>query len=241
LSARTRGFFVTGTDTGVGKTEVACALIRAAARRDIAVVGMKPVAAGARRVARALVNTDVVALRNAGSMRVGRSTCNPYLFAPAIAPHLAAKEVDVQLDLGVILRAFRALSARAELVIVEGAGGFRVPLDDRRDMSDLARRMRLPVVLVVGMRLGCISHALLTAEAIAARGLMLAGWVANRIDPSMARYRDNVVALRARIAAPLLADVPFVSARRSRAAVFERSLDTHVLSELLPGASTSRT
>ena len=222
MTACTRGAFVTGTDTGVGKTEIACALMRAAARSGRTVVGMKPVAAGARRVAGALVNADVEALQRASTLRAARALVNPYIFAPAIAPHLAACEAGVLLDIGVMLRAYRALATRAQVVIVEGAGGLRVPLDDRYDMADLARRLQLPVVLVVGMRLGCLSHALLSAEAIVGRGLTMAGWVANRIDPNMTRYAQNVDTLRLRLRAPLLAQVPYVTGRRARAAALDR-------------------
>ena len=220
-----RGLFVTGTDTGVGKTEIACALVRAVAQRNVSVVGMKPVAAGARRVNGRLMNADVAALQRESTIRLPRLLVNPYLLEPPIAPHLAAREAGTALELGVILRAYRALTARAQVVIVEGAGGFRVPLDTRHDMSDLALRLRLPIVLVVGVRLGCISHALLAAEAIARRGLELAGWVANRIDPRMRRYRDTVSALSERLLAPLVADVPYVAGPRARAQALDRAID----------------
>ena len=235
MTRRGRGLFVTGTDTGVGKTEVACALIRAAARHNLTVVGMKPLAAGARRVNGVLTNADVAAMRQASTIRPARALVNPYLLEPPIAPHLAAREAGIRLELGVVLRAYRALSERAQVVVVEGAGGFRVPLDARRDMSDLAQRLRLPVVLVVGMRLGCISHALLASEAIARRGLVLAGWVANRIDPAMRRYRDNVSALVERLPAPLLADVPYVTGSRARATALDRAFDAGLLSRWFHG------
>jgi dethiobiotin synthetase len=229
VSRQTQGCFVTGTDTGVGKTEIACALIRAIGRLGVRSVGMKPVAAGARRVSRGLRNADVVALEQASPVRAARQLRNPYVLAPAIAPHLAAKEAGVALDIEVMARAFRGLCERARYVVVEGAGGFRVPLDERFDMADLAERLRLPVVLVVGMRLGCISHALLTAEAIERRGLTIAGWVANRIDPSMRRYRDNVRAVQERLHAPLLADVPHIAAARARRAHLDAHLDVSAL------------
>jgi len=230
---RAAGVFVTGTDTGVGKTEVACALVRAAVARGIAVVGMKPVAAGAHRVGATLVHTDVEALRRAGNVRAARTLVNPYLLAPPIAPHLAAREAGIELEIDVLLRAFRTLARRARWVIVEGAGGLCVPLGDSHDMSELARRLRLPVVLVVGMRLGCISHALLTAEAIARRGLVLAGWVANRIDPAMRRYRDNVDALQERLHGPLLGEVPYLAAGRTRVRAIDYALDSETLFRLL--------
>lgn len=218
------GLFVTGTDTGVGKTEIACGLLRGLARQGRLVVGMKPVAAGARSAAGVLRNADVEALRGAGTLHAARSLINPYLFAPPIAPHLAAREAGVSLQMEVIIRAYRRLAGRADVVVVEGVGGFRVPLDERFDTGDLAERLRLPVVLVVGMRLGCLSHALLTAEAIAHRGLELSGWVANRIDPAMRRYRGNVCALRERLRAPLLGEIPFLPHKHSRRAAVDRFL-----------------
>ena len=217
------GLFVTGTDTGVGKTEIACGLIRAATRLGVRAAGMKPVAAGARRVRGRLRNDDVEALSQASPIRISRRLRNPYLFAPAIAPHLAARAAGVGIDLALLARAFRQIVRRADLVVVEGAGGFYVPLDDRLHMGHLAARLRLPVVLVVGMRLGCLSHALLTAAAIERMGLELAGWVANRIDPAMRRYRDNVESLRARIDAPLFAEIPYVADATQRNARIERA------------------
>ena len=206
---RTRGYFITGTDTGVGKTELACGLIRAYGARGHAVVGMKPIAAGARRVDGKLRNEDVERLRAAANVRVARPLLNPYLFAMPVAPHLAAERRGRRVDLNCILRAYHAVAARSDIVIVEGAGGLLVPLNASRDTADLARRMRLPVLLVVGMRLGCLSHALLTAAAIAARGLTFAGWFANRIDPRMREYRGNVQTLRERLGAPLLGELPY--------------------------------
>ncbi len=198
-----RGFFVTGTDTGVGKTLVACALLRAFARRGLRAVGMKPVAAGG--------DEDVAALAAASNVQVERSLLNPYLLRLPVAPHIAAAEDGVAIELAAIERSFAALSERADVVVVEGVGGFRVPLTDGEDSADLAVRLGLPVILVVGMRLGCLNHALLTVEAIAARALPLAGWVANAIDPQMPKRPENVAALRVRIAAPLVGEVPFLA------------------------------
>ena len=145
-------------------------------------------------------------------MKASRSLLNPYCFEPPIAPHLAAQQAGVEIDLDVIARAYDTLAARSEIVIVEGVGGFCVPLNRSDDSADLAQRLGLPVILVVGMRLGCLNHALLTATAIRARGLRLAGWVANRIDPSMAVAGDNVTALAERLAAPLLGEIEFMVA-----------------------------
>lgn len=206
-----RGFFVAGTDTGVGKTLVACGLLHAFARRGQRAVGMKPVAAGASDAAGRWGNEDVAALAAASNVHADRSSVNPYLLKLPVAPHIAAAAEGVVIDLSAIDRSFTALQQIADVVVVEGVGGFRVPLTDREDSADLAVRLGLPVILVVGMRLGCLNHALLTVEAIAARGLELAGWVANSIDPRMAKLPENIAALRARIAAPLLGEVPFLT------------------------------
>jgi dethiobiotin synthetase len=204
-----RGYFITGTDTDVGKTRIATALLYALAQTGRRVVGMKPVAAGTTHTAEGLLNDDVTQLRAAGNIEAPLTMVNPYCFEPAIAPHIAAVQSGVTIELATIAAAFETLAARADCVIVEGAGGFRVPLNDHEDTADLAVRLALPVILVVGMRLGCLNHALLTAQAIQARGLTLAGWVANRIDPGMSAAVANVTALQQRLAAPLLADIPY--------------------------------
>lgn len=204
-----RGFFVTGTDTGVGKTRVACVLLRALAQAGVRAVGMKPVAAGATRDAQGLLNEDVAALVEASAVAAPRALVNPYCFEPAIAPHIAAARAGAAIDLEVIARAFDALSGLADAVVVEGAGGFCVPLGARSDGGDLAQRLALPVILVVGLRLGCLNHALLTAQAIRARGLALTGWIANHIDPAMAAAPENVATLAGHLGAPLLAEFEF--------------------------------
>ena len=204
-----RGFFVTGTDTGVGKTLIACALLHAFARAGWRVVGMKPVAAGAACSDEGLLNDDVAQLRAAGSVQAALRLVNPYCFEPAIAPHIAAAQAGVTIDIAHITQACARLAAMADTVIVEGAGGFCVPLNRTQDTADLAQHLGLPVILVVGMRLGCMSHALLTAQAIRARGLRLAGWVANRIDPAMQVAGENVLALAERLSSPLLGEVKF--------------------------------
>lgn len=210
-SARPRGVFVTGTDTGVGKTHVAVALLAALAASGLHAVGMKPVAAGID--AGADVNEDVAALAAAGNVDAPLALRNPYALTEPIAPHLAAGDARVRIDLGVIERAFTALATHTDVVVVEGAGGVLVPLGAHEDMLDIARVLRLPVLLVVGMRLGCLNHALLSALAIRARGLALAGWVANELPPGMARCADNVATLvRALGVAPIATpgpDAPF--------------------------------
>jgi len=206
------GFFVTGTDTGVGKTLICCALLHGFAALGKSVIGMKPVAAGAVRGARGLINDDVALLRAASNVEAPLALVNPYCFEPPIAPHLAAEQAGVVIDLAIIAAAFERLAAIADIVIVEGVGGFCVPLNRGEDGADLAQRLGLPVILVVGLRLGCLNHALLTAHSIRAKGLTLAGWTANRIDPAMAAAERNVAALAERLAAPLLGVVEFMAA-----------------------------
>jgi len=196
-----KGLFVTGTDTGVGKTRVAVALIRALRAQGMRVAAMKPVSAGS---ASGELNEDVVALLQAANVTVDIRDVNPYAFAPAIAPHIAAQQAGVQIELEVIAEAYARLAAASDVVVVEGAGGWRVPLNEREDMADLAQRLGLSVVLVVGMRIGCLNHALLTAESIAHRHLSWAGWVGNAIDPDMACQAENFAALRARLPVPCL-------------------------------------
>jgi dethiobiotin synthetase len=199
------GVFITGTDTGVGKTTVACAMLHAFAAAGNTAVGMKPVAAGLENGRLA----DVEALARAGTVQAPRNFVNPYAFEPAIAPHLAAKAAGVEIDVEVIADAYGKLSRLAQVVVVEGAGGFLVPVNERQTMADAAERLGLPVVLVVGMRLGCLNHALLTRGAIEARRLHCAGWVANCITPDTRCLDENIRALEQRLACPLLGVVPF--------------------------------
>lgn len=200
-------FFITGTDTSVGKTLIACALLHALRQRHARVVGMKPVAAGAVRTADGWASEDALALRAASSIAVPHELDNPVLLPEPLSPHLAAQHAGTRIDIHHIVRCQRELAQRADAVVVEGAGGFHVPLSPTETGADLAQALGLPVLLVIGMRLGCLNHALLTAEAIRARGLTLAGWVANRIDPAMAAQEENITFLRERLHAPLLADV----------------------------------
>lgn len=201
------GVFITGTDTGVGKTFVAIALVRALVARGVRVAGMKPVAAGIG--AGEACNADVLALAAADGLSLPPRDRNPYGFAPAIAPHLAAQEAGVAIEIDLIAAACDRLRAHADFIVVEGAGGVLVPLDRDRDMLDLAAVLDVPVLLVVGMRLGCINHALLSAQAIGARGLPLAGWVANEAAPSMPRAEANIEAIAARLGAPPLASLQY--------------------------------
>lgn len=204
-----RGLFITGTDTGVGKSLVACALLHAYAARGLRVIGMKPVAAGGAFVNGAWVNEDVAQLLAASNVRAPLEAVNPYCFEQAIAPHIAASINKKTININKLQDSCARLSVLADMVVVEGAGGFCVPLNDHESSADLARALALPVVLVVGMRLGCLNHALLTAEAIRARGLTLTGWVANHIDAAMPQADANVASLEARLNAPLIARIAY--------------------------------
>jgi dethiobiotin synthetase len=196
-----RGIFVTGTDTGVGKTFVACALLRSLAAQGMRAVGMKPVAAGLD--ATTGVADDVRALIQAGNVAAPLATVNPYAFAPAIAPHVAAAQAGVDIRLERIAQCYGELAGTSDMVVVEGAGGALVPLGGRTDMLDIPKRLGLPVLMVVGVRLGCINHALLTAVALRARGLVLAGWVANGLDPAMPESDASIASIAAALGPPL--------------------------------------
>ena len=200
----TRGLFVTGTDTGVGKTVVGVALLRALVAAGRLAIGMKPVAAGCAEGT--VLNADVAALIAAANVTAPLADVNPYSFRRPIAPHLAAREDGTAIDLDRIGAAYARLARLADAVVVEGAGGVRVPLGPGTEMIDIPVRLGLPVVLVVGIRLGCLNHALLSAQALGARGVRIAGWVANRIDPAMPEGDANVAALVERLPAPLVAD-----------------------------------
>ena len=214
-----QGYFITGTDTGIGKTRVTAGLLQAFARLHKKTVGMKPVASGAAATAEGLRNADALALQAAASERRRYELVNPYCFAPAVAPHLAALEAGVEISLDLIHGAYGELCKGADTVLVEGVGGWQVPLGPALELPDLARDLDLPVILVVGMRLGCLNHALLTARALAADGLSLAGWVANAIDPAFERPEANVATLEAELHAPLLARLPHAPDASSDASV----------------------
>jgi dethiobiotin synthetase len=201
-------YFVTGTDTGVGKTLVSCALLHAFAAQGKRVVGMKPIAAGCNADEQ---NEDVRQLRAASNWPVGYGQINPYLFLQAIAPHIAAQRAGVVINFSRIIESYQELAGHADVVIVEGVGGFRVPLNDEQDSADLVQELGLPVIMVVGIRLGCLNHALLTVEGIAARSLTLAGWVANVVEADMPMCEENITALQQLIEAPLLGVVPYMT------------------------------
>jgi dethiobiotin synthetase len=217
MASEPRSLFVTGTDTGVGKTLVSAALLHALARRHPRVVGMKPVAAGLVRQGEGWVSEDVLALRAASTVVVPPALDNPVALPEPLSPHLAAARAGRRISVAELLAAQRALLAYADVVLVEGAGGWRVPLNDTETLADLAVAMAAPVVLVVGLRLGCLNHALLSAEAIQADGLRLAGWVANGIDPAMHCRDENIATLQRRLVAPLLGVLPWLDAPDPRA------------------------
>jgi dethiobiotin synthetase len=213
-----RGVFVTGTDTGVGKTLACCALLHALAARGVRAVPMKPIAAGAVERAGRWINEDTALLLEAAGRDLAEAeACTPVLLREPLAPHIAAEREGVHISMPLLVAAFELRAGGGEFVVVEGVGGFRVPLSGGADTVQLARLLGLPVVLVVGLRLGCLNHALLTAQAIDDAHLPLAGWIANSIDPNMAAAEENIAALVARLEAPLLGRMPFTQRADARA------------------------
>jgi len=215
-----RGIFITGTDTGVGKTVVASGLVHLLARRGRRVVGLKPVASGARPTAHGLRNDDALALRAAGSVALPYDLTNPYCFGPAVAPHLAAQDVDVPISVDALAEWYGRAARGSEVAVVEGAGGWRVPLYPEGFLGDLPERLGLGVILVVGLRLGCLNHARLTLEAIAGSGRCpFVGWVGNRIDTAFERLDDNIATLERLLgSAPLAVVAPLRAADAATAA-----------------------
>lgn len=213
-----QSYFVTGTDTGIGKTIVSCALLSAYSARGNAVIGMKPVVTG--RVCGEWA--DVKAIVAASSIAAPREWVNPYAFIPPISPHLAAKQAGMEIDIEIIRQAYCNLQKISDVVVVEGVGGIMAPLNDRNDVADMAYALDLPIILVVGMRLGCLNHALITEKVIQASGLKLAGWVANQVDPQMNSFDENLHTLKERLNCPLLGVLPF-----------ERNVSTKNFSTLL--------
>ncbi len=207
----THSYFVTGTDTGVGKTLATAALLRRLRDAGAVVAGMKPIAAGAIAGPEGPANEDALVLQTESSTRHPYAIVNPWLFEPAIAPHIAAAESATAIDTARIVAAHERLSAGADVVLAEGAGGFLVPLDSSRSCAELPDLLGMEVILVVGLRLGCLNHAFLTVEAIAARGLTLAGWIGNHIDSAFARREANLETLASRIPAPCLGIIPWMA------------------------------
>lgn len=208
----TQAFFITGTDTDAGKTSIAAGLLCAAKQQQRSTLAMKPVASGCEMTAQGLRNSDALTLMAQSTVHLPYSQVNPYAFAPAIAPHIAAQEAGVELSVADLYRAAQVvLQQQADFTLIEGAGGWRVPISATEFLSDFAIALQLPVILVVGVKLGCINHALLTAQAILNDGLELAGWVANVIDLNCARLAENLATLQQLMPAPCLAEVPYLS------------------------------
>ena len=207
---RCRGYFITGTDTGVGKTAVTLGLMQVLQARGNIVVAMKPVAAGCELTPAGLRNDDALRLQQQASLELDYAQINPYAFAPAIAPHIAAEQAGVRIDFEKIFNKYNKLNCMSDCVLVEGAGGWQVPLNDNETLADLALQLDLEVIMVVGIRLGCLNHALLTAAAIAAAGCTLAGWVANQLPPAPECAQENINYLKSRISAPLLGVLPIM-------------------------------
>jgi dethiobiotin synthetase len=212
-----RGLFITGTDTGVGKTVVACALVRAFAARGERVAVMKPIASGAERTPEGLRNADALLLMRAANLALDYAQVNPYCFEPAISPHIAADEARIEIDIGKLRMAYQALAAASDRVVIEGAGGWFAPVSAGETMADLALALGTPVVLTVGLRLGCQNHARLTRLAIGASGAKFAGWIASAPEPGFARAAENLATLEHSLGEPALAVVPF--ARENAAAL----------------------
>lgn len=205
-----RGYFVTGTDTDVGKTWISLGIVEALKQQGQKVGVMKPISAGCERMADGLRNIDALLLQQQSNIELSYDEINPYAFEPAIAPHIAAAQNGIRIDIETIYQHFQSISEKSDCIVVEGAGGWQVPLNDFQTMADLAKRMQLPVILVVGMQLGCLNHALLSIESIRATGLPLAGWIANHIDPDMSCVEENIQTLSLMIDAPLLGRIPYL-------------------------------
>jgi len=204
-----KAIFVAGTDTDVGKTLVAAGILQAANNQGLETVAVKPIAAGCEQTEDGLRNADALLLQHTASLKISYEQVNPIALEPAIAPHIAAQQLGRRLDADRMAALCRGVMMQpADLVVIEGAGGWRVPLNSRQTLADLPKQLKVPVVLVIGMKLGCISHALLTVEAIVKDGLHLAGWVANRVDPDMSCYQENLNTLKGMLSAPLLGEIP---------------------------------
>lgn len=216
-----KGYFITGTDTGVGKTRFSVALVHALRNQGKTVAVMKPVASGGTYDSGELRNEDAQLLLEACGLDIPYELVNPYVFEAPVAPHIAAREDNIEISLPYIIDAYQQLSAKADMVVVEGVGGWQVPLAagsekiQQYSMADLAWQLKLPVIMVVGMRLGCLNHALLTAQAIKDSKLKFYGWVANTLEDEMPRYSENIATLKTLISEPLVAEIPFNATEQS--------------------------
>jgi dethiobiotin synthetase len=217
----TRGYFITGTDTGVGKTYVAQALVAAFAQQGVRVAGMKPVATGCTATPEGLRNDDALALQRVSNVRMPYELCNPYAYEPPIAPHIAAQRARRPIDLTRIAQCYSEIAARSDVVVVEGIGGWWVPLNGQATVADLARSLHLPVILVVGLRLGCLNHAALTSKAIVDSEVPFAGWIANHLSKDFDAAEENLATLRELIPAPRLGSLAWKPNVDPRAAANE--------------------
>ena len=208
-----KGFFVTGTDTEVGKTFCAAGLLHALQSQGLTTIAMKPVASGCEVTPEGLRNEDALLLMEQMTAQASYDEVNPYAFVPPMAPHLAASQVGLTIDSGSLVEQATMLATRADRIVVEGAGGWLAPLNEQQSFADLVQQLELPVILVVGIRLGCLNHALLSYESMSARGVTVAGWIANTGLADAANCMDieeNISSLTSRISAPLIGTVPFV-------------------------------
>jgi len=222
-----RGIFITGTDTGCGKTQVTLGLMRLLQTRGESVLGMKPVASGAVRTPDGLRNEDALRIQRQSSQKLPYDWVNPFAYEPPVAPHLAAAEAARPIEFETIVEGYSRLSGMADRVVVEGVGGWSVPLNDGATVGDLACRLDLPVILVIGMRLGCINHALLSEAAIRQSGAKLLGWISNRLEREMEAYEGNLSTLHERLSVPCLGEVPWLGAQASSG--MDDYLDTRLL------------
>jgi len=204
-----KGIFITGTDTGIGKTVVSCVLLEQLKQAGFSALGMKPIASGCEQTADGLRNEDAQWLMRHSSTESQYDIVNPFAFEPAIAPHIAAQQANVEIDFDLIAQCYMQLQAESDYVIVEGVGGWQVPLAGKQTVADLALKLDLPVLMVSGIRLGAINHSVLTAQAILQSGLTLAGWVANIVDEDMLYADENISAIQDRVSAPLLGVLPY--------------------------------
>jgi dethiobiotin synthetase len=205
------GYFITGTDTEIGKTWISLGLMARIQAHGLMVAGMKPVASGCDLTDKGLRNGDACQLREQSSHNPDYTLVNPYAFTPPVAPHIAAELAGITINIDAIIEAYLGLQSKVDRVIVEGVGGWRVPINNEQSLTDLVRALGLPVILVVGLRLGCINHALLSAEAIVADGVELHGWVANQVDPHYENSEATISTLKHKLTVPLLGHVPHLT------------------------------
>ncbi len=204
-----KGFFITGTDTDAGKTEMAAGIVYKLVEKGLKVAGMKPIASGCDETENGLRNSDAQKLIAVANTDLPYELINPYTFKDPIAPHIAAEQSGAQIDMARIVENYQKIALQADVVVVEGVGGWTVPIDANQRMDDLALALNLPVILVVGIRLGCINHTLLTYEAIKSKGLTVAGWIANYISPDDLCLQEQTQSIKDRISAPLIGEVSF--------------------------------